>query len=447
MGDLVQFVDSLDASPTVRLDLNDEGNFWVKRFDALPPRLRRSMASNAMRDGIHVGTSTYDARTLVIELECLKATQDEAATQIQALWRELDRANNWIKYQPNGLTKPVFFRTYRSDTSQLEDVIAQAAMRTFTIEVLAEPFALGLKESLGPYTVSNDPADVDGLTFTIPAASALGDVPAPLVVTTSTAALGLVLATGTPTIKQAEDEILMIDTTNPGGGPDAAMSGTGTNNYVRTSFSTTATMAERWETDAGFPGTFRVFAYVRRTDSTSVFNVRALSAMSGPPPGTTVALPLTTERRLVNLGIVTIGTPGRTTGYGEASSSGVSPSLRIEAERVSGSGSIDWDAFIAVPIDDQMLIAQATRTTPRQHTVDGVTEAVFSHTAGDPIAGAGTLTSYDAVAGSLPLVAPDQDNVYTLLYLAGEESNTVTSSVDATVSYWPRYLFIRPASS
>lgn len=467
MGDLVQFVDSLASSPTVRLDLNDETTFWVKRFDAPPPRLRRSMASNAMRDGIHVGSSSYDSRTLVIELQCRKSNQDDAAVEIQKLWRELDRANNWIKYQPNGLTKPVFFRTYRSDTSRLEDVIAQAAMREFTIEVLAEPFALGLVETLGPYTVTNDPAaGSNGCYFDV--TGVIGDVAAPVVVHDGTRVVGHgILATRTRLltnmlwVKQFESTsniTLGTDTTNPGGGPDAAMSGTGTNNYVRTSFATNTAMVERvqWvmfneaSTAAqrqAIRGTYRVIVIVRRSDTTSVIDVRTTS-------GETIRTTATTSRQMVDLGFATIGQRIATSvGHSSSDTGTFAPNLSLFAQRVSGTGTLDWDAVLFIPADEQQMQWTVNNSVGTSfHTlIDAVQDNVAVMSTGTaPLSSAPVFWTSPrvSVSGMLPKVVPNVTNRFFFLQAAskgGAMTKADTSSM--TLYYWPRYLFVRPVST
>lgn len=467
MGDTIQFVDTISSSPTVRLDLNDEATFWVKKFDAPPPRLRRSVASNAMRDGISVGSSSYEGRTLIIELECRKSTQDLVAVEIQKLWRELDRSNNWIKYQPTGATKPVFFRTFRSDTSALADVMAQAAMRTFTIEVLAEPAALGLPETLGSYTVTNDPAaGSNGCYFDV--TGVIGDIEAPALFHDSTRTVGHgILSTrqrGTPSdlvwFKQCEGTNVSLgaDTTNPGGGPDAAMSGTGTNNYVRTSFSTTAGDAERlfWNMAADYTtaaqrsairGTYRAVAVVRRSDSTSVINIRRLY---GAPA---VAVPQITGRQMVDLGLASIGSSQPTSvGYGAEGAATVPEGLHFYAQRVSGSGTLDWDQLLLIPADERMVQWQQGLNvgTSLDTLVDGVRDvvAVLDPSTGPLHASPWLWPSLITASGSWPTLAPNRTNRVFFLQAAaigGVMTRGHTSSM--TVYYWPRYLHVRPAST
>lgn len=466
-GDLIRFVDSIASSPTTRLDLNDETSWWVKSFSAPPPRLRRSMAENAMRDGVSVGSASYGSRTLTIELECRKSTQDLAATEIQKLWRELDRATNWIMYQPTGASKPVFFRTLRSDASQLEDVMAQQAMRRFTIEVMADPAALGLPETLGPFTVNNDPAaGSNGCYFDV--TGVIGDLEAPALIhdTARTVGYGILAQRqrGVPSdlvwAKQCEavNITLGTDTTNPGGGPDAAMSGTGTNNFVRTTFATNANHVERlfWATynDYNTPalrsairGRYRVLAVVRRSDSTSVIKIQRLY---GAPA---VTVPQTTSRQMVDLGLAVLGSmESSSVGYGAESAATVPEALYFYAQRVSGTGTLDWDQLLLVPADERML--QWTQPlnvgTGLDTLIDGVQEFVVTlDPSTGPLAASPWLwPSLTQASGGWPSLVPTRTNRIFYLQAAaigGAMTRTDTSTI--TVYYYPRYLFVRPASS
>jgi hypothetical protein len=474
-GDLIRFVDAPSASPTTRLDLNDEAHWWTKAFDAAPPRLRRSVASNAMRDGISVGSSSYDARTLVLDLECLKSTQDEAATQLQRLARELDRETNWLMYQPNGLTKPVFFRTFRSDASQIADVVAQAAMRTFTIEVLAEPFALGLKETLGPYTINNNPAAGTNPGY-VDLPTIIGDVAAPVtywdaasggsnymtrLVASHRGASATVTAVTTARQLEGVGASLGTDTTNPGGGPDAAMSGTTANNYVRTSFATNAAMTWRVSVSPSQPGgLYRIVAAVRRTGTTSTLRIRGTtSALEGGWTGSEITLPSTTNRQLVDLGIVHWPT-SEPVGYTGPGGTATPASLRFEASRTGGTDSLDWDAAFFIPAGGQVgtvstaMLVHGDRTTGSepQLVLDGVTERTFK----TPSAANPTTTAVEqrqvGAMGGFPEVAPNVANrLYVLSWWQGDGSVAplagVTTTTTVNLAYWPRYLRVRPVST
>lgn len=462
MGDLVQFVDSISATPTVRLDVSDATAGWaVRRFMAPPPRLRRAVASNAMRDGINVSTSSYDGRTLTLELECIKADQDAAAAELQKLARELDRPRNFIKYQPNGLTKPVFFVVYRSDMSDLLDVIAQKAMRQFTVELMAEPFAVGLKETLGPFTVNNDPAAGSNGHY-VDVTGVIGDVPTPCVIRdTGSHALGGYIAVrqhGTPSSGiapyQAESSLGGTDTTNPGGGPDAAMSGLGTNNFIRTDFSAGTAMTARWNGiingTANTDGTYRVVGVVRRSDATSVIKARlSVNARGAAVTGSTVTVPASTSRQLIDFGIFSFGVPSTEGGYGAALTTRTT-TFAVEAERSSGAGTIDWDYLLFLPADESLLIYRRLSNAglPSGDLVhDTFNEAV---TYRDNVSASSVRDDQFGVSGGFPLLVPSQANrvwyVMADLY-ATPYAITKTQTAPLTFEYYPRYLYARPVAS
>ena len=469
---MVKLVDSIAAVPTTRLNLSD-GTIWrVTSFDAPPPRLRRSMSQNAMTDGGFVSSSQYEMRTLTIGLVLNQSTQDANATQLQTLARELDRETNYLMYQPVGATKPVFFRTVRSDFTAIREMPVHAtgvAMRGIEVEILAEPFALGLKETLGPYTVNNDPAaGSNGCYFDV--TGVIGDVAAPAVLVDSsrTVSTGVVAtrSQGTPSdmiwFTQAESSTVtnvIPDTSNPGGGPDAVMSGTGTNNFRRTTFATSAALVSRlaWDPGSGATdaqlranrGRYRVFAVVRRSDNSSAMTVQ-FSSLTGSGPVTT--LPLTTSRILLELGIHShnFDSPS-TVGYSSIENpvdNRSSPTfLTFSAGRSSGAGTLDWDLLMMVPADEAMLIWNLGNYTNRDTIIDGYRESVSSFEDGaDPFAGSASILQAGTMSGGFPALTPAVTNrVFYFQSASPVMTKTDTSSV--TAHYWPRYLYVRPSAT
>nr|MDT0660869.1 carbohydrate binding domain-containing protein [Micromonospora sp. DSM 115978] len=152
----LRFVDDIDESPTVRLDLNDKITFQaLEGTEFGMPGLRRAVASTLLADGERYPAAAYDNRLITLVVRILADDLDEAAAALQALSRELDRPSNILQYRPD-ITDPVYFRTLRATFSQVQwDPVARVA----TCLVPAEPFALGLREDLDPISVFNDPAD------------------------------------------------------------------------------------------------------------------------------------------------------------------------------------------------------------------------------------------------------------------------------------------------
>jgi hypothetical protein len=475
MADIIRFVDSIAASPTTLLDVNDEVLWRCRSFSAPPPRLRRSSSSNVMRDGGVVSSSTYDMRTVTMRLDLLTTTQDANATELQKLARLLDKESGYLMYQPTGATKPVFFRYFRSDISGIEDVIAQAAFRKPEIELPCDPFALGAREDMGPYTVNNDPAagsnpcyfDVTGVK---------GDVPAPVVwLNTSRSPARQYIAVrqhGTPSdliyFRQAElADVLDTDTTNPGGGPDADMSGSTSNNFARTSFATDATMVRRLSLTmpSGGPtlvqqiamrGTYRVLVAVRRSSAVGGVNVAFDPLMGLGLPA--VATKFYTGRQIVDLGLITLGTIDRV-GHDSAHQPIDPAQVDIAASRTSGTSTLDWDFVLFMPADEAQCIADGMGTASYDEMLDGITgltQGVIA--AGAPFSGdaefLATLPSNVGATGALPKIAPEQTNrifYFEAGVLAGGGLDipawTKGDSNAITLSYWPQYLYIRPSTS
>jgi hypothetical protein len=251
LANLVQFVDAISASPGVRLDLNQTAatsNAFavdIEGMDLSPPPMRRSVFNSMLSDGDHIGATAFENRVLKIPIRVIRtAGTDATATMIQNLARELNRPTNLLKVQFDGATAPVFFRTFRAPDytlSMLRFLIKDTAV--VTMEIPAEPYALGLEESLGSITVNNDPAaGSNPLYFDVAAASCKGDVPTPLYMktTSSLAGASVILATrrrGIPAngtfFVQAENATNGVDTADQA---DANASG---GNEVRTTFATT----------------------------------------------------------------------------------------------------------------------------------------------------------------------------------------------------------------
>ena len=452
MGHLAKFVDSIAASPTVRLDLNDETTWTCTRFDPGVPTIRRAMSSNAMTDGIHVSSSSYDARTITFDLLLRTSTQDLNATQIQTLARELDRATNIVMYQPNGLTKPVFFKTFRSNLSQIQDILTSTAMRTCTIELLAEPFALGLMETVSVGTVNNDPAHAtNGCYFDIAAASVIGDVATPcLIVDTVAAQVGTtwgVRQHGTPSdgvyFYQGESASL-VGFTNPGGGPSAANSGTGANNYVR---ATPGTMSLSWSiagTDAqriARAGDYRLLAVV--TPSVADVWTLAVEQVGAYGYNTPVAC-VGTGRQIVDLGVYNLGNSFRP---GSAGSFAPADDTIILVGAYGGSGTLDFDYLQLVPADEISGTCVITGAS-RDHAFDSAMDSAYAiETAGTLPSGTSNVGDVGQASGGFISLVPNQVNRVIWVKHTAENEITKANTSSLTVYYWPRYVFIRPSAT
>src|SRR5262249_2573847 len=132
------------SSPSVRLDLN--GFPFVVLHDGTdvsPPPLVSAVASTLLRDGATHPASAYADRLLRLRLGMQATTADGSADALRTLFREINRPTNVIRWHPDGATHPVYFRTYRSSASQINDIVGASGslVRTIDLEVTAEPTA------------------------------------------------------------------------------------------------------------------------------------------------------------------------------------------------------------------------------------------------------------------------------------------------------------------
>jgi len=460
MTDLIAFVDAISTSPTVRLDLNDDaGPFQCLPPSMPPPRLRRAMSQNAMRDGGQVSSSSYDLRTITLTLDLRTPDQDSNALQLQKLARELDRPTNILKYQPVGASKPVFFRTFRSDMAQLADVIAQKAMRQVTIELLAEPFALGLDESLsGTFTLDGLAGSYEKELPTI-----LGDVAAPLVIDVLNADLPLMsgptwlaaqavpIGITAPTMARVATNAafgtLGTDTT----GTTGAGTGYWNGDYISVSFATNASMVTRATISQPTlaAGTYRILARVAETSGSSTYSLRVIrqdldtgASITWVPDGSgTLDLglfrfPFGTHDMGAVDGHTILNDPANQPWY-------------LQARRLTGAGSLRIDGLLWVPTIMDDAVSNSTALVERP-TFPGVAPGTVIDAESDQgyvrSSGGAVTDSLPFVgSGSLPWVVPGCTN--HLWWVTQPATADSTDTLPFTATYKPRYLFVRPVSS
>lgn len=461
---VVQFVDRITATPTVRLDI--AATWAIQRdSDLSPPVLDRAFAGSLLADGRPVTAAAYGNRTvtLVLKLRDDGATEDQAAAAVQALARELDRSANILRWQP-GTSQPVFFRTLRADFGALQ---WDAFTKRCVVQIPAEPFGYGLKVTLSPATVNNDPAAAsNALGFDIAGATILGDVETPLFLkVTSSASLvaaGRVTSalairrTGTPSVVpyvwQIEGSSFDPDTTLQAN--SAAMSGAG-QNYTRTTFAVAPSSVTRaswgaWPVTAStdMRGTYRAFLRCRKNGTGTVFVnlVITNSSLSVVVAGDT-EIP-DTVLRWRDLGLVQIpaGADPVADGYSGVPLTVGGMSWLISASRVTGSATLDLDAFVLVPADDRFaLIKWPSATVATEFIIDSAASRVYA------LGSSGQVLAVQPVeiAGGLPMVTPGQAARVVWMLDAGSTSNagdSVTATTVITPHYWPRYLYVRGAS-
>jgi hypothetical protein len=473
MAGVIQFVDSIASSPTIRLDINNRAaGILVDRegIDFSPPPLRRALVSTMLADGDFIPAAAYGNRTLKIPLYTIGLTADAVATLLQNLARELVRPENILKVQLHGASSPVFFRTFAAPDYTFSMLrLLLTAKTQVVLEIPAEPFAYGIKETISAITVNEDPAAVSNGMF-MDLTGIKGDVETPCKLILPTGNLYdagdpiSVLAVrrrGTvanaPFVLQAETGTsLGTDTTLPGN--DAAMSGSGSN-YARVSFSTSATMVRRIYIDP-YPitaavenrGTYRVFACVRRGSSSGSINLQ-LGYTSGTAgilvQNDAVPTALVTARHHVDCGLVTFPTGPDPVydGYSGVEVSVRGRYLELRAERTSGSSNLDIDYLLFVPADDALALIDwgDAILTSNEFVIDGIHEMVYTQNVTlDQVYGAKPTT----VAGGFPMITPNVTNRVYFIRRTGRGATVTKSETTAIeIQYWPRYLVVRPATT
>jgi hypothetical protein len=473
----VAFVDSIVAAPGVRLDLHTMGTGWSCLAEGTafpPPELERVTAKSMLADGDTVPSAAYRNRQIALSLELpMNLDPDVAALLVQALSREIDRpGGNILRYRPD-TSAPVFFRTFRSGPEAID---WDPLQRRYRVQLLAEPFALGLEEVLSGVSVTNDPAaGSNGLFLDI--TSPKGDVETPLFLTVSNG----VVATGrrrsalsvrrrgtpsaTPLFLQAESMTLAANVTLPG--VDATMSGAGSN-YARIAYTGTTALTQRLSTATRFPttasvdarGTYRAFARIRQNTGADVHTMRLRwGGADVQITNDTVTLPVDTgpsapTRKLIDLGLIQIPA-----GYDpvERGMSGVElvtegVFLAVDAGRTSGSGTLDVDYLMVLPADDRCMFVDwpAAATVTDFVVRGGVSPSVYARNASAQV----TSTQAPEIAGSGLMITPGVTNrvffhrdVGTGTSVAGA-GDSVTATTTLTPSYYPRYIGgFRPATT
>jgi hypothetical protein len=459
-ADRLRFVDSVVASPTVRLDINDQAatsTSWFSTFEWTPGQLTRAISENAMGDGGNVSSSRRGFGSLRVTTTLRAANQDTLATQFQLLTRELDRETNWVEFRPDGATKSIYLKTYRSDVALIRVVPAQVGMFMVEYEILTDPYGIGLRETISIGTVNNDPAaGSNGCYFDV--TGVIGDVPAPPViidtVTGSTMQTFGVRQTGTPSnisvaFLQGESAGTLTGFSNPGGAADAAMSGSGTTNYVR---STAATGNVIWTvtgTDAQMianRGTYRAFVVVRISNNTTDWTIADNNG-----DGTLYQPPRSSSRQIVDLGLRVIGPGINKAGADGLPSPTHSIGTGLDFNRTSGAGTIDVDYLALIPADTAQLTWDFAIGASLEQLVDCTQESITGKEAGaSAFDGTGNVGGVASASGGFPSLVPNQTNrFYWHRYAQGGGTHTISKSDTASPTFYynPRYIFIRPSTT
>ena len=483
MGDLLQFVDTISSSPTVLLDLNNENPFAASQINFAPPRLRRASSSSMLSDGSTVSASSYDDRDLSLTLDLVATTQDLNAASLQTLARLLDRDGCWLKWQPTGMTHPVFFRTKRADVNQINDVVGAAAYRTVDLTVPAEPAAYGLAET-GSFTVNNDPAHATNPCFYQFVAAVKGDLTAPLILDMTNSFPGF----NDRTVLASSQALAGVSQT----APYLLQSGSFTNNttgstWTLTSVSSDAAMsagnAQRFAPNAAIvgtwttacwvdnalttlpPGEYRALLRVRKAAAADVWFVRGRQHVGTIPAtdpvqlrvGETVTYEAGTSAgpHYLDLGVFRFpfGSP-EVSSFPATPSYGAGVRLAIDLRRDVAGSTLDIDCLLLVPVNVDQAVSNRYSATkvgatvtvgPARLRLDGVGDSRWVRDVSNVLAHGTSVTPI----GDLPELVPGADNALHLVrqldYTKAADGLTNTTIVDWT--YYPRYLYVRGATT
>ena len=174
MTSCFQFIDGPpSASPDVLLDLDDNAPFFVAAGASIsPPKVRRSTVQGLGDGSVETGSS-FEDRVIRLPLGVKKVSAEEQSTAIQELNRIIARPA-WLKVHAPGMAEPRFYRTRRADVDVIDDIFDARPDRTLLLELLAEPGARGLPETI-EFEIANDPtAAVNPLMYTF--GEILGDM-------------------------------------------------------------------------------------------------------------------------------------------------------------------------------------------------------------------------------------------------------------------------------
>lgn len=470
-----QFVDSISGSATLRLDLNSSANGFQVSADGVdlsPPALRRVTVSSMLSTGERIPASAYANRVLKIPIQFRQTTVDNAADKLQSLARELARpAGNFLKVALG--SNAMYFRTLPAPDAGWSMVRDLAQYGRATLEIPAEPFGYGVKETLSNATVNNDPASgTNPLCFDIAASTIKGDVETPLyfiapnglIATGRRRSLLTVRRRGTPSsapqLKQVDAMTQGTDTST------SAMAGSSGGSGSRCTFATNTGLVTRASTTA-FPaaasvdarGSYRVFVRVRQNTATDTMTMRLrwgdANALVSNDSTTLPSTPDTGVWFYVDLGEIQI--PG---GFDPAEDgpSGVSLSaspiyLSLDAQRNSGAGSLDMDVLVFFPSDDcTQIIKWPAVSGPTDLIIDGGSNEVYPR---DAAAAIDTVDQSEVVGGAI-LVSPGAQaqrvffarDIGTGTSGTGLGGDVLTATTTLTPFYWPRYIFaLKPTST
>lgn len=451
------FVNGISASPTILFNLDNQSPFSVVVGTQTPPPSKRySQSGSTSRDGDNIAQSSYNDRLLTIVLRVeLKATAEEQVEGIQKLGRLLD-SEQWLMWKHDTMIEPVFFRTRRGDMDIDDYMMVDRPKRTITLSIPAEPFAYGAAVT-GSTTISNDPTvavSSNPMSYVFPAIQ--GDVAAPVDLKmlasplVMSSAISVAAGPSVPSVPVSARASSMGTatagwTTSLGAADTDAFGGL-TTLFTKTSGAIRSPAASHTLTSP--KGDFRLFVRARTNVSDAVLYTSTTRDASLNTTSN-VKLVSGSDYRWYDLGVsrpprtpeIVGPTPGLFTPFDP------SWNVSVACFMDSAAGVIAIDRVLALPagLDDDVLsslliLGEVLTATGPTHVLSEEQIAFIDST---PLPRA---TYPMTIAGGLPRVVPGAKNVLTLVKRIG--ANDVKSApITLNFYYYPRYLYIRPATT
>lgn len=467
----VRFVDAPEVSAGVRFDFHDR----------LTETTRTSLLADDWSLGVPVLQGEADAEsvqygprtlrfTLVVEGPKLAALAKQSAVA-----REMLRRDNWLLFQLNEDTEPVWFRLYRAEPGELSFEFFRNDREQdewhIAMSLPAEAWAYGSRITIGPLSMVNDPTNANPNMVVLP--DIVGDAPAPARIRFryTAAQTGRRHLIATSPVPEAFEEPIWwqigtgdswsvgADTGSPS--TDADYVG-GTHRPV--SFSGTPGMATRVSGTAPSavpPGRYKVHARVGRSDASSTFAARfgvttGFSYVYGDTLPLIWGTSAVEHMAYVDLGVFRL--PQGNPLLDLSGEDDVTAVVSLQAQRLSGTGSLHLNGLLLIPVGDENArtlyvdypgLAPSALLTDEFHDAD--LDVVYCRSATT-----GVLSSMNApgLEGGFPVLVPGERNALHWLeqtspsraQVAGGGSDVpdrVTSAAQIVVSYHPRSLWMR----
>ena len=441
------FVSAPVDSPTVILNLDDQTPLTVvEGAKTSPPQRRVSSFGSSARDGDVLAQKAYQDRQITIPLRFeLGSTAEQQSETLQALGRILD-GESWLQWQHDGKIEPVFYRVKFGDIDIDDSIADETPDRDVTLNLVAEPFGYGLPVS-GSAVIDNDPTSgTNKMSYLFP--DIQGDVATPLWLHFAQNASTWAVLASTTCVPVGSTEGKPIFATGWASGTVAADATAISGNRTRgTGGSTPSNLAFVANAVPAVPrGDYRLLLRCRASVAgTSVYAQTAIPAgavVDGP-----VRIVPGTSWGWVDCGVFRLPAYAPRKAELIDQTSVINTYLEFDVTLPSP-GTFDMDGYVLIPagldsaLDTRTALANGNVSAGADDLyLDGVSEQSYVLDVANALAAPASL------AGGFPRVMPNADchlNFVRYIGAAGDDKAWDTA-VDWT--YYPLYLYDRPASS